>query len=93
MDITSHTVRPDAKGRITLGKLAQGVSSYRIEQAPDGKLILEPYMEIPKVHPREQWLYDNPEALASVLRGIEQSKNGQVHYLGDFSQYLNEELD
>jgi hypothetical protein len=29
----------------------------------------------------EQWLYDNKEALESVLAGIEDSKEGRVHKL------------
>ena len=36
------TVRPDAKGRVTLGALAKGVSSYRISKEADGRLLLEP---------------------------------------------------
>ena len=38
----AYRLRPDAKGRITLGKLAEGVSSYRVRKQPDGKLVLEP---------------------------------------------------
>ncbi len=78
-------VRPDAKGRITLGKLAKGVSSYRVHM--DGeKIVLDPYAEIPM---RERWLFKNPEALASVRRGLEDSAAGRTVSLGDYTQYLS----
>jgi hypothetical protein len=44
-EIITITVRPDAKGRIALGALAKGVSSFRVQEE-NGKLILEPYVEI-----------------------------------------------
>lgn len=88
MYTASHTVRPDAKGRITLGKLAEGVSSYRVYQEKDGCLRLEPYTEIPA---RERWLYENPEALASVLKGIEQAEAGKRRYRGSFAHHLHDD--
>ena len=33
-------LRPDGKGRITLGAIADNVSSYRVTIAEDGKVIL-----------------------------------------------------
>lgn len=43
------TIRPDAKGRITLGRLARGVSSFRATTDAMGRIILEPYTEIPAI--------------------------------------------
>lgn len=40
---------------------------------------------------RERWLYENPEALERVRKGLEQSKRGEAEYLGDFSKYVEEE--
>jgi hypothetical protein len=37
--------------------------------------MLDPSVEIPK---REHWIYKNPEALASLMRGIEDVKNGRI---------------
>ncbi|MEO8191248.1 MAG: hypothetical protein ABI682_12980 [Acidobacteriota bacterium] len=68
-------LRPDSKGRITLGKLAEGVSSYRARRERDGKIILEPFVEIPA---DEQWLQKNQEAMASVRRGIADARAGRV---------------
>jgi hypothetical protein len=79
-----YRLRPDAKGRITLGKLAEGVSSYRARRQADGTIVLEPFIEIPA---DEQWLWDNKKALASVLRGIEDSKAGRVTRMS-FKKYL-----
>ncbi len=90
--MTNPTIqlRPDSKGRITLGKLAEGVSSYHAEIDEHGKITLEPYAEIPK---REHWLFKNPEALAAVRLGLEQSARGETHYLGSFAKYADDELD
>ena len=83
-------VRPDSKGRITLGKVARGVSSYGVRVFGDGRVQLDPYAEIPA---RERWLYKNPKALASVLRGLKESEEGKVHDLGSFARYANEPID
>jgi hypothetical protein len=76
-------VRPDSKGRITLGKLAEGVSSYRVKVESHGKIILEPYAEIPA---RERWLFENPEALRRVRKGLAEAEAGRTASLGSFSR-------
>lgn len=78
-------LRPDSKGRITLGKLAEGVSSYRARKQADGRIILEPFMEIPA---DERWLWENKKALESVIKGIADAKAGRVVSLGSFKKYL-----
>ena len=77
-----NKVKVDGKGRISLGKLAEGVSSFQIEKRAS-HLILTPLMEVP-VH--EAWLYKNPEALKSVVRGIKDSKAGLTQNLN--AKYL-----
>ena len=81
----SYRLRPDAKGRITLGKLADGVSSYRARRQPGGKIVLEPFVEIPA---DERWLWENKEALESVKKGIEDARAGRLVSLGSFKKYL-----
>ena len=73
-----YRLRPDSKGRITLGRLAEGVSSYRARRQKDGKILLEPFVEIPA---DEQWLYKNSQALESVQRGLADAKAGRVKRL------------
>jgi len=85
--ITEKTLRPDAKGRIALGELAKGVSSFHVSIDKKQRIILEPYTEIPA---RESWLLNNKQALASVLLGIEQAGKGQVKSLGSFSKFAEE---
>lgn len=87
-DTTDITVRPDAKGRITLGALAKGVSSFRVHKEESGRVVLEPFVEIPE---RERWLYKNPEALEAVRQGLQDSVAGRIYDLGDFTQYANDD--
>jgi hypothetical protein len=61
------TVRPDIKGRINLGELTQGVSSYRISILENGQLLLIPYTEIPF---SEKWIFDNEEVLEKVKQRL-----------------------
>ncbi len=89
-DLMHLVLRPDAKGRINLGKLAEGISSYHATHDRHGNITLKPYSEIPH---RERWLFENKEALRKVLKGIEESAQGKTHYRGSFEQYLDEEID
>lgn len=92
MDINEKTkvktLRPDSKGRIAFGKLLNGVSIVRVYVQDNGRIILEPYTEMPM---REAWLYENPEALSKVKNGLSNISKENLHSLGSFSQYLNEE--
>jgi hypothetical protein len=90
METAILQLRPDAKGRINLGKLAQGVSSFHVQQMEDGNILLEPYAEVPA---REKWLLENPAALKSVKAGLAQAGNGKTQSLGSFAEYADEELD
>lgn len=83
-------LRPDSKGRITLGNLAAGISSFRAVRQPDGRIVLEPFVEIPA---REQWLFRNKRALASVKRGLAEAQAGEAKSLGSFARYAGSEAD
>ena len=53
-------LRPDSKGKINIGELAQGVSSYRVVIGENGVLTLYPYAEIPF---SDKWIFENNELL------------------------------
>ncbi len=56
----------------------------------DGKIILEPMVEIPA---RELWLHNNKEALSSLRKGIEDAKAGRVRYIGSFAEFADDDLE
>lgn len=78
---------PDAKGRVTLGKLAEGVSSYRAHREEDGRIVLEPMAEVPFA---EAWLFANPEASASVKRGLKEAAAGAVRKARSFRRHVKD---
>jgi len=84
------TLRPDKKGRISLGEFAKGVSSFSVEQDEIGRIILDPQVEIPL---REKWLYANKKALRSVLKGIEESSKGKLKKRKSYASFVDEEID
>lgn len=84
------TLKVDSKGRITLGQLARGYSSFNVELLPDSRFLLEPMIEIPA---REKWLYDNKNALKKVKTGLKHAKSGQLTSQGSFSKYLQDEKE
>ena len=64
----------DSKGRVTLG----GHFANRaviVEHQIDDEVIVRLARVIPE---REAWLYENPKALASVRRGLDQARKGNV---------------
>jgi len=64
------TKTADSKGRITLGKKFAD-KTFIVEQTGDTVMKLEVAAIIPE---REMWLYKNPKAKASVLRGLSQAR-------------------
>lgn len=91
-----HTskVQIDNKFRICLGSFLSKeerdqFSSFRVSRQEDGTIILDPLIEISA---REHWIYKNPKALASLMRGIEDAKAGRIVDVDiDFTQFLDEE--
>lgn len=90
MSIHIKRVRPDGKGRITLGKLAEGISGFDISVDELGRIFLEPYTEIPA---REKWLFDNKTALQKVSKGLEDLAAGRLSSRGSFSHFTDEDID
>src|SRR5687768_8006630 len=82
-------LRPDSKGRVALGELAKGVSSFHVSVEGE-RVILEPYVEIPA---REKWLFENPEALTSVKRGLADSAAGKTKRRGSFAKHVDDTDD
>lgn len=88
MTSKTYKVRPDAKGRIPLGRIAEGVSSYTVISDHDGRIILEPNVEIPA---HEGWLWKNKAALNQVKKGLQDSAEGRVKSRGSFAEFVEDE--
>lgn len=73
MQVQEKKLIPDDRGRITLGEMAKGVSSYSANVAQDGTITLTPMVEIPA---RERWLWENEGAMAMVRQGLAESAAG-----------------
>jgi len=85
--IAKKILRPDSKGRICLGPLAKGISSYKVVLNENTKEItLKPYTELALP---EQWLFENKQALNQVKRGLQQSADKKVVYKGSFAKHIN----
>jgi hypothetical protein len=83
-------LRPDSKGRITLGHLADGVSSFSVTETNDHKIILEPFTEIPT---HEKWLFANKTAFKKVEQGLKDAANGRVSSRGSFSKFVDDDIE
>jgi hypothetical protein len=72
-------VKPDAKKRVVLPKdlVREGVT-YRIYSNSLGQIVLDPQVTIPA---SEAWLFSDPDALASVRRGLSDAAKGKVSKL------------
>ncbi|SRR5271166_4954664 len=56
-----------------------------------GQILLSPEIAVP-LH--ELWLYKNPDALAMVVRGLEQvGKSDRLKDLGSFEKYADDEIE
>ncbi len=90
-----NKIQMDDKCRVCLGNFLSKeerelLSSFRVYRQDDGKIIVDPLVEIPG---REHWIYKNPVALASLMRGIEDAKTGRIKDRGSFAKYAKEDED
>ena len=66
--------KTDSKGRITLGPEFAN-QTFIVQVLDEGRVLLRPAMVVPAP---EAWLFRNSKALGAVVRGLEQSKAGDV---------------
>jgi hypothetical protein len=85
--LISEFAQPDAKKRLSLGQAVSGSTAYNIYTNSLGQLILDPVKAIPA---SEMWLYENPQALASVKQGLRESAQGMRVYRGSFARHAKE---
>ncbi len=72
--------RVDSKGRVSLGFLVPDASAFDIYfDESTSKITLSPLVQIPK------------STMDSIDRGLKQSKEGKVQYLGSFQDYLDDD--
>ncbi len=104
--LIKEAVLTSESGNLTLGEAAK-TKVYRVLTNDAGQILLDP-IDIEKIPEEQRWLWKNPEALAMVLRGLEEAKEGKLamvlrgleeakegkgHYLGSFAQYVDLEID
>jgi len=66
----------DSRKRIPLAKILPDKNVTLFDaRLEGGKIILEPMRAVPD---REAWLYKNPKALDSVLKGLKDSAKGRI---------------
>lgn len=86
------TVNMDDKQRVPLTRILtkkerELYHSFRVYWE-DGRIILEPVCQVPE---RGHWIYKNPEALASLMKGIKDAESGRLHDLGSFAKYAKDD--
>ncbi|MDQ2098761.1 MAG: hypothetical protein QQW96_14060 [Tychonema bourrellyi B0820] len=87
--ILKNLISTDPQGCLSLN-LEPKSTEYRVLINEAGQILLDPITNIPD---REQWLWQNPQALAAVKCGLAQAAKGEVHDLGDFSEYADLEIE
>jgi|GEM_PF-297324 len=81
--LITEFAKPDSKKRLSLGE-ALSAGAFNIYRNALGQLVLDPVKTIPA---SEAWLFENPQALASVKQGLKEAALGKTTYLGSFAQH------
>ena len=63
---------------------------FRVYVNAAGQILLDPAVTVPV---REMWLYRNPVALAKVREGLAQAGEGDLHDIGSFAKFADDEID
>jgi hypothetical protein len=86
-ELISEFAQPDAKKRLSLGEALSGATAYNVYRNTLGQVVLDPVKAVPA---SEMWLYENPQALASVKQGLRESAEGKSVYRGSFAKHAKE---
>jgi hypothetical protein len=73
-EMVKESVKTDGRGRISLGENYKD-GSFQVLANQHGEILLRRMISVPA---REAWLYENPKALNSVRKGIEQARQGKL---------------
>ncbi len=66
-ELVTEILKPDAKKRLSLGgAVAEAAAAYNVYRNRLGQIVLDPVKVVPAY---EAWLFENKEALASVIPG------------------------
>ena len=76
--------------RNTLGEELDPDVRFGVYVNDIGQVLLSPEVSVPM---HEAWLYRNPKALKSVLKGLQESRAGKLVDLGSFEKYADEEIE
>jgi hypothetical protein len=89
-EVLKAEVQPDDRGRVSIGQDFVGSAHYRILRNALGQIVLDPVVTIPAT---ELWLFQNPQALGAVMRGVQQARSGEISSLGSFAKFAKEPID
>jgi len=82
----------DSKQRICINRALSKeerkiFSSFRISRE-GAKIVLEPVAQVPE---KDHWIYQDPQALKSLMKGIKDAEEGRIHDLGSFARYVTDD--
>lgn len=74
---TGKETEPDSKRRVNLGSavVTEAGVRYRILKNEIGQILLDPVKSVPAY---EAWVWENPDRIASIKRGIAEAEAGKV---------------
>ena len=98
---TIGRVALDSKNRLSLTKALKHLAplpgardlaclTFRVQVSESGEVLLSPEVSLPL---SEAWLYEDPQALQSVKRGLQEAEEGKLAARGSFRQFAEDEIE
>ncbi|MBC7474508.1 MAG: hypothetical protein H7263_09475 [Candidatus Sericytochromatia bacterium] len=90
MTIKTKSVKPDARGKVSLKEfIIKGTSGFNVTVEENGTLILKPFIEVDVsgIKPEERWIFENPKVLAEIKLGLKQIGEGKTVTRKSYAEY------
>lgn len=89
--VPAGEVVADERARLSFGKAGvRRDDRYAVAVNDDGEILLTPLVSVPK---RELLVWEDQLVRDALSAGLLESASGDVHDLGSFAQYANEDED